>query len=165
MLRPGAELSGPEMSQLRLVAAFARWAAEGEMPAWARIVLQVDGAPVSAARTLDALEARSGQDFSALRSGGRAAVVSTAEIEGYEEHLERTGAISARLVREHLLKRGLLSESLPLDVFALPGAPWDRSGVEEFVNLVLTLAGDLAQDLTLKLEKGLEEIRLIRIQA
>ena len=55
-------------------------------------------------------------------------------------------------------------EAVGLRIFALDETHWDRSGVEEFVSLIILLAGDLVRH-SIEVEKSLEKIRFLRIQA
>jgi pyruvate/oxaloacetate carboxyltransferase/GMP synthase-like glutamine amidotransferase len=162
MLDPKAGALDPaEASQLRLIAALSRWMEEADLLGPRRLILQVEGESLRRGQVLGQLAVRAGKESVArLAADRRVVVVASAEVEGY---WTPSGEVSARALVEHLQKRGLLGAGV--DVFALAGTKWDRTGAEQWVNLLITLAGDLVQNATQQLEDRLREIRLVRIQA
>jgi len=159
-----ADLTASEKSQLDMLATLSRWiSADGSLGGSGRLILQVDGSALSVQDVVRRLERRLGEGtLSGLKNNPRVAVAGSTDIDGYRL---ASGEVSARAVVAYLVEKGIVGKSQPLDIFALQGVPWDRTGVEDIVQLIIVLIGGIALHVTSDLDKALEAHRFIQIQA
>lgn len=166
LLDESAELTASELSQLNLIMMLAR-GLEQDAGLWGgrKVIFQIEGQvrqPVSVIQALEKRAMRVGLSLSTLKNDPRVRVVSSDEISGFKT---AAGEISAKAVMDYLVKIGCLGMGQGLNIFALQDRVWNLTGVEGFVNLIVMLAGDIVCNATLKIDKALQNLKILRIQA